>query len=122
MEGAKIFVVEDEALISMMIEDTLERIGFEVAGVAAKLADALSKARTMDFDAAILDVNLDGEKSFPVADVLAERGTPFVFASGYGRDILPSRYAGVPVLVKPFEPRAVGEALRGLRPGIQGRI
>jgi len=89
-------------LVAMNIEDMLLDQGFEVAGIASRLVAALALAREGGFDAAMLDVNLAGEASFPVADLLAERGIPFLFATGYGLQGLEERYRGRPVLQKPF--------------------
>src|ERR1041384_7652891 len=94
----RILVVEDEVLLAMNIEDMLLESGYEVAGIASRLTPALALAREGLFDAAMLDVNLAGEPSFPVADLLAERGIPFLFATGYGLQGLDERYHGRPVL------------------------
>jgi CheY-like chemotaxis protein len=107
----RILVVEDEMLVAMNIEDMLLALGHEVAGIAGRLAPALALAREGEFDVAMLDVNLAGEPSFPVADVLRERGIPFVFATGYGRDGLRDDYRAAPVLQKPFRIRDLAEAL-----------
>ncbi|GGA82919.1 response regulator [Brucella endophytica] len=86
----------------MLIEDNLLDMGHEVAAMASRLTPALDLARTGSFDVAILDVNLDGEPSYPIADVLRERGIPMIFASGYGPSGLDPNYAGTPILTKPF--------------------
>jgi CheY-like chemotaxis protein len=100
--GRRILVIEDEILIGMLLEDMLADLGYGVAGVVPQLSEALAAARRETFDLAILDVHLHGESVFPVADVLAERGVPFVFATGYGERGLPEAYRGRPVLQKPF--------------------
>src|SRR5712675_3612303 len=74
--GLRVFVVEDEAMVSMLIEDTLADIGCSVAGTAARLDEAMNKATSLDFDLAILDVNLNGVRAYPLAEVLAKRGIP----------------------------------------------
>ena len=107
----RILVVEDEMLVAMNIEDMLLSLGHEIAGIAGRLAPALALAREGEFDVAMLDVNLAGEPSFPVADALRERGIPFVFATGYGREGLRDDYRGAPVLQKPFRSRDLEEAL-----------
>ena len=102
--GFRILVVEDEALIGMLMEDYLTELGFAIVEVAGTVERALAIANDPEqaIDGAILDVNLGSERAFPVADALAERGIPFVFATGYGpRGLLP-RYASYPVLSKPF--------------------
>ncbi|QND66650.1 response regulator [Mesorhizobium loti] len=80
----RVLVVEDEALVAMLIEDMLLELGYEVLGPAMRLGPALEMARDEIFDLAVLDVNLANEQSFPVAQLLQERGIPFVFATGYG--------------------------------------
>lgn len=116
-----ILVVEDEPLISMMLEDFLDELGYRLAGTADGVADALRLVDRGGFDAALLDVNLrDGEAAWPVADALAEAGLPFVIATG-GSEQLPERHAAVPVLGKPYTLegiRAAFEALLGLSPPV----
>ncbi len=98
----RVLVVEDEALVAMFVEDMLSDIGHEVGAVASRMEEALGAARTGTFDLAIIDVNLDGKPSYPIADVLKERGIPFVFATGYGAGGLDPKFTGTPVLAKPF--------------------
>jgi CheY-like chemotaxis protein len=110
----RILVVEDEMLVAMNIEDMLLELGHEVAGLASRLGPALALARESRFDAAMLDVNLAGEPSFPVADLLIDRGVPFLFATGYGRQGIEEKYRGYPMLQKPFRAVELGEALASL--------
>ena len=110
----RILVVEDEMLVAMSIEDMLLDLGHEVAGLASRLGPALALARESRFDAAMLDVNLAGEPSFPVADLLIGRGIPFLFATGYGRSGIEERYRDFPLLQKPFRAAELGAALAGL--------
>lgn len=98
----RVLVIEDEALVAMFVEDTLTEMGHEVGAIASRLEVALEVARTGTFDLAIIDVNLGGQPSYPIADVLKERGIPFVFATGYGSSGLDPKFAGTPVLTKPF--------------------
>src|SRR5215831_6583708 len=93
MPAKRILVVEDELMIRMLLEDMLGELGYTVTAEAGRLEEALQAAKTADFDIAILDVNLDGEPVSPVADALVARGTPFVFATGYGERGLPSLIA-----------------------------
>jgi DNA-binding response OmpR family regulator len=97
-------VVEDEALIAMLVEDFLIELGFTVVAVTGTveggLAVATEASRTID--GAILDVNLGPESVFPIADALVERRIPFVFATGYGPQGLVPRYSKHPVIAKPF--------------------
>jgi CheY-like chemotaxis protein len=116
LAGRKVLLVEDESLIIMLIEDALSDLGCEVAGVASRFDDAIDKARTLAFDLAVLDVNLNGLRTFPVADTIRRRGIPFVFATGYGTTGVPGYLASVPVLQKPFAADDLAQALsRALR-------
>jgi CheY-like chemotaxis protein len=112
----RVLVVEDEMLVAMNIEDMLLELGHEVAGLASRLGPALALARESRFDAAMLDVNLAGELSFPLADLLIERGIPFLFATGYGRQGIDERYRRHPMLQKPFRTAELGAALATLSP------
>ena len=98
----RVLVVEDEVLVAMLIEEMLVDLGCEIAALSTSLDDAVERARTASFDFAVLDVNLNGHQSFPVADVIRSRGLPFVFATGYGSKILAPAHLDVPVLQKPF--------------------
>jgi len=99
----RILVVEDELMIRMLLEDMLGELGYTVAAAAANMDEALEAAKNADFDLAILDVNLNGQPISPVADALVARGTPFVFATGYGERGLPELYRDRPTLKKPFQ-------------------
>jgi len=103
----RVLIVEDEMTIAFMIEDMLTDFGYEVVETAMRLPEALVAAETLDLDFAILDVNLDGLRSFPVADLLAARGIPFAFSTGYGRLGIDGVHRDRPVLVKPFLPAAL---------------
>jgi CheY-like chemotaxis protein len=97
----RILVVEDEMTIAFMIEDMLLDLGHEVVKVAMRLPEALNAAN-LDFDLALLDVNLDGHLSFGVAEILTQRRIPFAFATGYGSAGLQQPFDSRPVLMKPF--------------------
>jgi CheY-like chemotaxis protein len=113
LEGRRVLLVEDEMLVSMLMEDILMDFGCTVVGPAARLEDALKLAREEDtLDIALLDVNLAGKRSFPIADVLAERGVPFIFVSGYGEGGLEAPHESRPVIQKPFSPDAIAEAIQ----------
>jgi CheY-like chemotaxis protein len=99
----RVLVVEDELMIRMLLEDMLGELGYTVAAEAGRLDEALEATKTAEFDLAILDVNLDGQPISPVADALVARGTPFVFATGYGERGLPEPYRDRPMLKKPFQ-------------------
>jgi CheY-like chemotaxis protein len=99
----RVLIVEDELMIRILLEDMLRDLGYTIAGEAGRVEEALEAARNVDFDLAILDVNLNGQPVLPVADALAARGTPFVFATGYGDRGMPEPYRDRPTLNKPFE-------------------
>jgi len=100
--GKRIMVVEDEAMIWMLIEDSLVEHGCQAVGPLSRLEDAMRAAETETIDAALLDVNLAGRPAYPVADILARRGIPFGFLTGYGEGGLREEYRQRPVLKKPF--------------------
>ena len=99
-------------LVAMNIEDMLLDLGHEVAGIASRLEPALALAREGDFDMALLDVNLAGEQSFPIASVLRERGLPFLFATGYGLKGIIDEFRTRPVLQKPFRLADLDQAIQ----------
>jgi CheY-like chemotaxis protein len=104
-------VVEDEIMVAMHVEDLLTELGIEVSAIATSLDQALALAREGGFDFAVLDVNLAGQLSFPVADVLRERGIPFLFASGYGSKGVQDDYRSAIRLQKPFVGRDLAQAI-----------
>ena len=99
----RVLIVEDEYLIRLLLEDMLEELGFEVAGVASSVSEGKTQAETAQIDLAILDVNIDGEQVFPVAEALKGRNLPFCFITGYGAQGLPEQYRAMPTLQKPFQ-------------------
>jgi PAS domain S-box-containing protein len=101
--AGRVLLVEDEALVAMMMRDILLELGLSVAGPFCTPAEAVAAARDDGVDAAILDVNLGGELIYPVADTLVARGVPFVFVTGYGAESIDGRFAHVPILQKPIE-------------------
>ena len=111
----RILIVEDEPLIAMMLEDFLDVLGKEMAGQADTVADAIAVIDQGSVDAAILDVNLrGGDKSWPIADALAARGIPFVFATGGSQDGVIDAHRDRPTLAKPFTMDGVAKALAAL--------
>ena len=104
MQGkCSVLIVEDEPLISMMLEDFLESLGHDVAGTAETVQEALAKVEEGGFDVAIIDVQLkEGKTVWPVADRLADAGKPFVLATGGHVEPPPARHAAAPVLSKPY--------------------
>lgn len=109
LRGKRVLVVEDEPIVAMHLEDMLEDLGCEVAGSYARLEEARAAAAVGDFDLAILDVNLGGTESFPVAEVLSTRGVPFVFATGYGGRETPFPQART--VTKPYRQEDLERAL-----------
>ena len=102
LNGLRILVVEDEAAISLLLEDMLLDFGCEVVGPAARLAAALDIAQRETLDLAILDVNVAGEPVYPVVEALEARKVPFVFSTGYGSAGIKEAYRDRPVVQKPF--------------------
>ena len=110
--GKRILVVEDEMVVAMLIEDILTDAGATVVGPAARVARALDLlGEEAVVDAALLDVNLAGEMTTPVAEELRRRGIPFAFATGYGAAGVPEGFAGQPLLQKPFQERDLQEVM-----------
>jgi len=99
----RIFVVEDEMMIALMIEDMVADLGHHLSGVAMRLPQALEMAKDVQADVAILDINLDGRRSFPVAEELQRRGVKVLFASGYGSPGLEPPFLDAVIIKKPFE-------------------
>lgn len=104
LHGKRVMVVEDELLVAMMIEDILLEQECDVLGPYTNLADALKASTTEQMDLAVLDVNLRGEKIYPVAQMLSDRGVPFLLLSGYGSDAIPQDQPGWRACAKPFTP------------------
>jgi CheY-like chemotaxis protein len=111
-EPARILLVEDEALIALMLEDMLEGMECAVTALAPRVPLGVSLAENGDFDLALLDVNVAGENIEPVADILAGRGIPFIFATGYGEAGVPLRYRERPVVAKPFRAEQLHSAIK----------
>ena len=103
LEGCRILVVEDEFLVAVLIQEMLETAGCVVSGPIPRIAEALDAAGHETYDAAVLDVNLAGDRIDPVARALSRRNVPFVFVTGYSMGALPEEYAGRPRLCKPFK-------------------
>ena len=116
--GVRVFVVEDEFLLGLSLEEDLRAAGCVVIGPFRSLAAALQAARHEVFDLAILDINLGGELVFPLAEELIARGTPFMFLSGYGAGDMPDRFRAIPRLGKPYDQAVL---LREVRAGAERR-
>lgn len=103
VHGLRVLLVEDETLVALLLEDMLGELGHAVVGPVARLDKALEMAAGEPIDIAILDVNINGGQSYPVAEALAARDIPFVFSTGYGQRSLPAQYRDQPTLQKPFQ-------------------
>lgn len=115
LEGCRVLVVEDEALLAMYIQDALEPLGCEIVGPVAVAEDALSLLEEQPIDVALMDINLgEGRNSYPVAKALAERGIPFAFLTGYGEQGVSADYSGTTVLSKPFDEKGLEHVLSDL--------
>jgi CheY-like chemotaxis protein len=112
LAGLNVLVVEDEALISFLIEDMLLSLGCASVAHAGTVKQAINVLSEQMPDAAVLDLNLAGESGYAVAEKLEEGGIPFVFATGYGETGLPARWRERPVIQKPFTLESLGSALR----------
>ena len=115
LEGLRVLVVEDEMMVSMLIEDMLSDLGCTVVGPASRLEEAIALANASELDCAVLDVNLGGQPIFPLADILRAKGAPFAFATGYGDAGLRDVDKGSPVLQKPFREGDLARVLIELR-------
>jgi DNA-binding response OmpR family regulator len=116
LAGKRVLIVEDELLVALMLEDFLVEFGCNVVGPCGTVENALQAIRTEALDLAVLDVNLAGERVYPVAEALAERHIPFLFLSGYGEDAIPPGHADWKVCAKPFRgPELAGMLSAALR-------
>ncbi len=120
MKGARVLVVEDEFLLACSLADDVESLGFVVVGPYADLPRAREAARTEPFDVALLDVNINGEMVFPLAEDLLARGVPFLLMTGYGVQDLPEKFRTLPRLTKPYDPAALSLAMRRIVPEAPG--
>jgi CheY-like chemotaxis protein len=111
LAGKRVLLVEDEPLLLLDLQDMVVRMGCQVVASRGDLSAALNQARDAEVDLAVLDVNLGGERIDPVADVLAERGIPFVFASGYADAGIPGQHAHRPLVQKPYQGEKLHAAL-----------
>lgn len=100
MTALRILIVEDEPVVAMCLEDMLDLLGHVAIGPAGRLSEGLALAESAAFDAAILDINLGGERSTAIAEALRRRGVPFAFASGYGAG--PEGFESAPLIPKPY--------------------
>jgi CheY-like chemotaxis protein len=111
LSGSKILVVEDETIVSLLLEDMLSELGCSEVWLTANVAAALGVLGTRRPDAAVLDVNLGRETVYPVADKLAVLEIPFIFATGYGRFGIQEKWASRPIIQKPYDAETLLEAM-----------
>ena len=114
LNGLRVLIVEDEAMVSMLIEDMLTDLGCVVVATAARVEEALARVNTGGFDIAVLDMNLDGQSAHPIADALRSASLPFAYATGYGEATRRDVDRAVPVLTKPFQEGQLAAVLREL--------
>lgn len=112
LSGKRVLVVEDEMLVAMNLEDELTALGLLVVGPAMRLETGLELARSADLDVAVLDVNLHGGRSYPIATELLDRGVPFIFATGYGHAEGFGEFADTITLTKPYRTSDLAAALQ----------
>jgi CheY-like chemotaxis protein len=111
LDGSRILVVEDESIISLLIEDMLIQLGCAAVWQASRVESALALLERQRPDAALLDINLAGEPAYPVAERLQAAQIPFVFATGYGWHGLSPAWSGRPVIQKPFRLATLADML-----------
>lgn len=111
LAGARVFIVEDEFAVLLLVEDMLTELGCTIAGAASIMSEAVGMAGSLELDAAVLDYNINGEPVDPVAELLAARQVPMVFSTGYGRSGITSRWRTCPILQKPYRTEELASAL-----------
>lgn len=116
----RVLIIEDEAVVLLDLEATLEDLGYEIAGSATSLDTGMKLARELALDLAILDIDLGGSSSNQIADTLEARGVPFMFISGYTIEARPGRHASRPLITKPYSSDLLRVTLQSLSvPAIQ---
>ena len=116
LDGRRILIVEDSPVVAQACEDMLRDMGCVPVGPAINMATALQLATDEALDAAVVDINIRGGKAFPVLKILADRGIPFLLASGYADWSMPDEWQGHPRLAKPFSPHLLRNSLTDLLP------
>ena len=114
LQGVRVLIVEDQMIVAMQIEDMLRAAGCEVVGPVGTLQAAIALAHEEALDAAVLDINLDGEKVYPAAEELQARGIPFILATGYGESTLPEKWRNQPRLSKPYRREQLEQLIRSV--------
>jgi CheY-like chemotaxis protein len=111
LSNRRVLVVEDEMMIAMLIEDMLDEFGCKLVGPATNVPRALELVAKENVEIAVLDLNLDGQDTYAIAEALQQKNVPFIFATGYGSTGLRQEYGNRPVLQKPFQARDLESAL-----------
>jgi CheY-like chemotaxis protein len=111
LDGTRVIVVEDEAVVAMLLEEMLEELNCQVVGIAHDVSSAVELVKSTPADVAVLDANLGGERADSVAQALNDTETPFVVASGYGESGISQAWRGSSVLPKPFRLSELQQAL-----------
>ncbi|MDQ0466378.1 CheY-like chemotaxis protein [Caulobacter ginsengisoli] len=114
LAGRRILVVEDEMMVALLLEDMLADLGCLVVGSVVCVEDALAMIDILFLDAAVLDVNLGGQMSYPIADALIAAGVPFIFSTGYAANRLQEGYRTLPMLQKPYHRSELADALAAI--------
>jgi DNA-binding response OmpR family regulator len=109
-----VLIVEDELLIAFDLEQVVTAAGYHVVGLASRIDEALALVEAEPLDAVLLDIQVCADKTFPVADVLAARGVPFLFLSGHGTEVLPDEHRERPCVIKPYSARTLLRELGAL--------
>ena len=118
----RVLLVEDVMIVAMTMKTILTDAGYDVLGPLGGFADAHDAASRKVMTAALLDINLHGRMVYPIADILVARNIPFAFLSGYDRENLPERYGDAPLLIKPFRPDQLLDAMTGLIDRLSARV
>lgn len=111
----RVLIVEDEALIAMIVEEAVESAGHTVAGSVSNITDAIAAVMRDDFDVALLDMNLHGQKAHALPVSLTARKKPFAFVTGYGQGGILDQFSAAPVVTKPFRLEDIAKVLERLR-------
>ena len=119
-DALRVLILEDEFIVAMYLEDLLVELGHQVVQSFARMDEAFGFASHSEFDFGVLDINLGGEKTFPVAEILRRRGIPFVFATGYGAAGLSDDFHGQPTLQKPYDQASLARVIAEARDRVGG--
>ena len=120
LDGRKVLIVEDQYLIADDMRQAIEALGGAVIGPASTVEKAMEMLAGGDVDLALLDLNIAGDPVYRVAEALAAKGTPFIFATGYGESATPAQFARAPHLEKPVTLQAISDCVARLGPPKKG--